>query len=344
MERAVSGLPFDDIRRLVRDLAGPDAAAEAAARSRDAVLTKPAGSLGRLEEVAIWCAAWQGRTPPKVVRPLVAIFAANHGIAARGVSAYPQAVTRQMVKNFSAGGAAINQLCKAHDLGLKVFELALDQPTPDIVVQDAFDERSCAATIAYGMEAIAGGVDLLCLGEMGIANTSVAAAICFALYGGNASEWVGRGTGVDDRGLERKAEAVAAAVARIGGERDPLEILRRLGGREVAATLGAIVAARIEHVPVIVDGFVSTAAAAILHGMRADAIDHCLFAHRSAEAAHAAVLERLGKAPLLDLGMRLGEGTGAALAAGLVKAAIAVHSGMATFREAGVAERDEGLG
>src|SRR5688500_269003 len=285
MERAVSGLPFDDIRRLVRDLPGPDAAAEAAARSRDAALTKPAGSLGRLEEIAVWCAAWQGRTPPKVVRPLVAIFAANHGIAARGVSAYPQAVTQQMVKNFAAGGAAINQLCKAQDLGLKVFELALDQPTPDIVVQDAFDERSCAATIAYGMEAIAGGVDLLCLGEMGIANTSVAAAICFALYGGKASEWVGRGTGVDDRGLTRKADAVAAAVARIGGERDPLEILRRLGGREIAATLGAIVAARTEHVPVVVDGFVSTAAAAILHGMRPDAIDHCLFAHRSAEAA-----------------------------------------------------------
>ena len=340
MERAVSGLPFDDIRRLVRDLPGPDAAAEAAARSRDAVLTKPAGSLGRLEEIAVWCAAWQGRTPPKVVRPLVAIFAANHGIAARGVSAYPQAVTQQMVKNFAAGGAAINQLCRAHDLGLKVFELALDQPTPDIVVEDAFDERSCAATIAYGMEAIAGGVDLLCLGEMGIANTSVAAAICFALYGGNASEWVGRGTGVDDRGLTRKAEAVAAAVARIGGEPDPLEILRRLGGREIAATLGAILAARMEHVPVIVDGFVSTAAAAILHAMRADAIDHCLFAHRSAEAAHAAVLERLGRAPLLALGMRLGEGTGAALAAGLVKAALAVHSGMATFHEAGVAERD----
>jgi nicotinate-nucleotide--dimethylbenzimidazole phosphoribosyltransferase len=340
MERAVSGLPFDDIRRLVRDLPGPDAAAEAAARSRDAVLTKPAGSLGRLEEIAVWCAAWQGRTPPKVVRPLVAIFAANHGIAARGVSAYPQAVTRQMVKNFAAGGAAINQLCKAQDLGLKVFELALDQPTPDIVVEDAFDERSCAATIAYGMEAIAGGVDLLCLGEMGIANTSVAAAICCALHGGNASEWVGRGTGVDDRGLTRKAEAVAAAVTRIGGERDPLEILRRLGGREIAATLGAILAARMEHVPVIVDGFVSTAAAAILHGMRADAIDHCLFAHRSAEAAHAGVLDRLGKVPLLDLGMRLGEGTGAALAAGLVKAAIAVHSGMATFQEAGVAERN----
>jgi nicotinate-nucleotide--dimethylbenzimidazole phosphoribosyltransferase len=242
-----------------------------------------------------------------------------------------------MVANFSAGGAAINQICKAYGLGLKVFELALDRPTPDIAVEDAFDEKSCAATIAYGMEAVAGGVDLLCLGEMGIANTTVAAAIFHALYGGAAEDWVGRGTGVDEDGLRRKAEAVAAAVARIGSGRDPLEVLRRLGGREIAAMVGAILAARMQRIPVIVDGFVTTAAAALLHAARSDAIDHCLFAHRSAEAAHGRVLERLGKVPLLDLGMRLGEGTGAALAAGIVKAALAMHNGMATFKEAGVA-------
>jgi nicotinate-nucleotide--dimethylbenzimidazole phosphoribosyltransferase len=189
------------------------------------------------------------------------------------------------------------------------------------------------------MAAVAGGVDLLCLGEMGIANTTVAAAIYHALYGGDAAAWVGRGTGIDDGGLKRKAEAVAAAVARIGRHRDPLEVLRRLGGREVAAMVGAIIAARSERVPVIVDGFVTTAAAAVLHAMKPGAVDHCLFAHRSAEAAHGAVLLRLGKTPLLDLGMRLGEGTGAALAAGIVKAAVAVHSGMATFAEAGVAGR-----
>lgn len=340
MPQAVTGLPFDDIRRLLDALPGPDGAAAAAVRARDAVLTKPAGSLGRLEEIAEWCAAWQGRALPAVTRPLVAIFATNHGIAARGVSAYPPAVTRQMVANFAAGGAAINQICKAHNLGLKVFELALDQPTPDIVAEDAFDERACAATIAYGMEAVAGGVDLLCIGEMGIANTTVAAALYHALYGGEATNWVGRGTGVDEAGLRRKAEAVAAAVARIGDGRDPLELLRRLGGREIAAMLGALLAARMERVPVIVDGFVATAAAALLHALRPDAIDHCLFAHRSAEAAHAAVLDRLGKAPLLDLRMRLGEGTGAALAAGIVKAAVAVHAGMSTFELAGVAGRE----
>jgi nicotinate-nucleotide--dimethylbenzimidazole phosphoribosyltransferase len=336
-EETMTTRPFDDIRRLVDKMPGADEAAAAAVRARDATLTKPRGSLGRLEEIAVWAAAWQGNAGPVVNRPLVAVFAANHGIAGRGVSAYPQAVTAQMVANFSAGGAAINQLCRAYDLGLKVFELALEQPTPDIVVADAFDEKSCAATIAYGMEAIAGGVDLLCLGEMGIANTTVAAAVFYALHGDDAADWVGRGTGVDDAGLKRKANAVAAAVTRIGGTRDPLEILRRVGGREIAAMVGAILAARSERVPVIVDGFVTTAAAAIVQAMRADGIDHCLFAHRSAEAAHGRALERLGKTPLLDLGMRLGEGTGAALAAGIVKAALAAHGGMATFAEAGVA-------
>ncbi|MGH6926306.1 MAG: nicotinate-nucleotide--dimethylbenzimidazole phosphoribosyltransferase [Propylenella sp.] len=340
MRRAETGLPFDDIRRLVDDLPGPDEAARAAVKARDATLTKPAGSLGRLEEIAAWMAAWQGKAKPAVTRPLVAVFAANHGIAARGVSAYPQAVTRQMVANFSAGGAAINQICNSYGLGLKVFELALDQPTPDIVVEDAFDEKSCAATIAYGMEAVAGGADLLCLGEMGIANTTVAAAVFHALYGGAASDWVGRGTGVDDVGLTRKADAVAAAIARIGSGREPLEVLRRVGGREIAAMVGAILAARMERVPVIVDGFVTTAAAALVQAMRPDAIDHCLFGHCSAEAAHAAVLRRMGKEPLLSLDMRLGEGTGAALAAGIVKAAVATHAGMATFAEAGVAGKD----
>jgi nicotinate-nucleotide--dimethylbenzimidazole phosphoribosyltransferase len=339
MDRAASALPFDDIRRLVDNLPGPDAEAAAAVRARDAVLTKPPGSLGRLEEIAEWVATWQGRSRPAVTRPLVAVFAANHGVTARGVSAYPAAVTRQMVANFAAGGAAINQLCIAQDLGLKVFELALDQPTPDITGADAFDEKACAATIAYGMEAIVGGIDLLCLGEMGIGNTTVAAAIFHALYGGEAADWVGRGTGVDDAGLGRKAEAVHAAVARLGSVRDPLEVLRRIGGREIAAMLGAILAARMERVPVIVDGFVTTAAAALLHAMKPQAIDHCLFAHRSAEAAHGAVLQRLGKPPLLDLGLRLGEGTGAALAAGLVKAALALHAGMATFDQAGVSDK-----
>ncbi|SEQ86258.1 nicotinate-nucleotide-dimethylbenzimidazole phosphoribosyltransferase [Faunimonas pinastri] len=339
MAFSASGLPFDDIRNLFDEMPGPDEHAAEDIREREAQLTKPAGSLGQLESLAEWMGTWQGRSRPTVTRPLIAVFAASHGIAARGVSAFPPEVTHQMVQNFASGGAAVNQLCTTYELGLKVFELALDYPTGDIVETDAMDEKGCAATIAYGMEAISGGIDLVGLGEMGIGNTAVAAAIFHALYGGEAADWVGRGTGVDDAGLTRKAEAVAAAVGRIGSTRDPLEILRRLGGREIAAMVGTIIAGRMERVPVIVDGFVTTAAAAIVHAMRPDAIDHCLFAHCSAEAAHGAVLQRLGRKPLLDLGLRLGEGTGAAIAASIVRAAVATHAGMATFGDAGVAEK-----
>ena len=335
-----SGLPFDDIRALVRAMPGPDSEAAAAVRARDATLTKPAGSLGRLEEIAEWLAAWQGRAPPSVNRPLVAVFAGNHGVAAQGVSAYPAAVTRQMVENFAAGGAAINQICRVHDLGLKVFDLALDLPTGDITVEPALDEKTCAGTMAYGMEAIADGVDLLAIGEMGIANTTVAAAIYCGLFGGEAGDWVGPGTGVDDAGLKRKRDAVAAAIAHHADNLgDPLEVLRRLGGREIAAMAGAILAARLSHVPVIVDGYVASAAAAVLFAMDRTALDHCLFGHVSAEPAHRRALQRMGKRPLLDLDMRLGEGTGAALAAGIVKAAAEVHRGMATFESAGVSNR-----
>lgn len=335
--------PFEDIRRLVQTAPGPDLDAVEAVRSRDRVLTKPAGALGRLEEIVEWLAAWQRRPTPKVDLPRVAVFAANHGVAARGISAYPAEVTRQMVANFTAGGAAINQMCAALDISLRVFELALDHPTPDIVVEDAFDEKSCAATIAYGMESIDGDVDLLCIGEMGIGNTTIAAAIAHALFGGEAADWIGPGTGVDRTGLAAKEAAVAQAVARIkaDGTSDPLEILRRVGGREIAAMAGAIFAGRHHQVPVVVDGFVATSAACIVGAMGEGAIDHCVFAHQSAEPAHAAMLARLGRKPLLDLGMRLGEGTGAALAAGIVRVAAATHAGMATFDEAGVSEKSE---
>jgi nicotinate-nucleotide--dimethylbenzimidazole phosphoribosyltransferase len=335
-----SGLPFDDIRALVAKMPGPDSGAVAAVRARDATLTKPAGALGRLEEIVEWLAAWQGKAPPTVNRPLVAVFAGNHGVTARGVSAFPAAVTQQMVENFAAGGAAINQICLANNLGLKVYDLALDVPTGDITVEAALDEAACAATMAFGMEAIAGGIDLLCIGEMGIGNTTVAAAILAALFGGDAGEWVGPGTGVDAEGIARKQAAVIAALATHAGHlSDPLDVLRRVGGRELAAMAGAVLAARMNHVPVIVDGYVATAAAAVLYAMDKRALDHCLFGHVSAEPAHKKALARMGKRPLLNLGMRLGEGTGAALAAGIVKAAVQTHTGMATFAQAGVATK-----
>ncbi|MGE0005280.1 MAG: nicotinate-nucleotide--dimethylbenzimidazole phosphoribosyltransferase [Parvibaculaceae bacterium] len=335
-----TGLPFDDFRRLLADMPPPDEEAAAAVRARDGRLTKPPGSLGRLEHIAEWLARWQGRHAPRVERPVVAVFAGNHGVVNQGVAAYPQAVTRQMVANFQAGGAAVNQICKSFDLGLKVFELALETPTGDITEAAAMEEAECAATMAYGMEAVAGGADLLCVGEMGIGNTTIAAAICHALYGGDPAQWVGPGTGVDGEGLRRKVDAVRRAVAFHKGHLgDPLEVLRRLGGRELAAMAGAILAARHARVPVLIDGYVASAAAAILHAAAPRALDHCLAAHRSAEPAHRRLLERLGQEPLLDLGMRLGEASGAALAAAIVKAAADLHNGMATFESAGVSDK-----
>jgi nicotinate-nucleotide--dimethylbenzimidazole phosphoribosyltransferase len=338
---SASARPFDDIRALLAKMPKADEAAIAAAREREGQLTKPAGSLGRLEEISAFMAGWQGSARPHVDRPLVAVFAGNHGVVAQGVSPFPQSVTQAMVANFTAGGAAINQICKAFDISLKVYELALEKPTGDITQEPAMDERTCAATMAYGMEALAIEPDLLVLGEMGIGNTTAAAAIYHALYGGEAEQWVGRGTGLDDAGLKRKAEAVRAAVARHKPDlKDPLEILSRLGGREIAAMAGAILAARIRRTPVVLDGFVVASAAAVLHALDASALDHCLAGHVSAERAHGEALKRLGKIPLLDLGMRLGEGSGAALAVAVVKAAVACHNGMATFAEAGVAGKE----
>jgi nicotinate-nucleotide--dimethylbenzimidazole phosphoribosyltransferase len=336
MTIATTANPLEDIRALLEKMPGPDLDALEAVRERDRQLTKPPGSLGRLEEIVEWLAMWGSNVPPQIKRPVVAVFAGNHGVVAQGVTAYPAEVTAQMVANFRAGGAAVNQICKTYGLGLKVFELALEKPTRDITRDAAMAEQDCASTIAYGMEAIE-NCDLLCVGEMGIGNTTIAAAIAHALYGGKPEDWVGPGTGVDAEGMKRKADAVRHAVELHRPHlSDPLDVLRRLGGRELAAMAGAILAARIERVPVLIDGYVATAAAAILHALRADALDHCLAAHCSAEPAHRALLTRIGKEPLLDLGMRLGEASGAALAAGMVKAAVALHNDMATFESAAV--------
>jgi nicotinate-nucleotide--dimethylbenzimidazole phosphoribosyltransferase len=204
------------------------------------------------------------------------------------------------------------------------------------------NEAECAATIAYGMEAISGSTDLLCLGEMGIGNTTIAAAICHGLYGGQPEDWTGPGTGVDAAGMKRKIAAVKSAVhLHRDFLDDPLEVLRRLGGRELAAIAGAILAARHARVPVVLDGYVVTAAAAILHASNPQGLAHCIAGHCSAEPAHRRLLEKIGMRPLLDLGMRLGEGSGAALAAGLIKAAVQTHAGMATFADAGVSGKGE---
>ena len=331
---------FADIVELLTAVPDGDEAAVAAVRARDAELTKPAGSLGRLEELVEFLARWQHRSVPRLENPMVTIFAGNHGVAEHGVSAFPPEVTAEMVANFTNGGAAVSQICGLHEINLRVFELALELPTGDITKEAALDDQMCAATIAYGMEAVAGKPDLMGLGEMGIGNTTVAAAIFAALYGGNGADWAGRGTGVDDAGLARKVSAVDSALAFHKDSLDhPLAILARLGGREVAAMLGALIAARHQKVPVVIDGYVATAAAAIAHAVNPASIDHCLFAHVAAEGAHARVLELIGKEPLLDLGMRLGEGTGAALGVVLAKTALHLHANMATFDSASVSRR-----
>ena len=328
---------LDEMRALLAHLPGPDRESEAAAALRQAQLTKPAGSLGRLEQLAIWLATWQARHPPRLDHPRTIVFAGNHGVAARGVSAYPASVTAQMVQNFVAGGAAVNQLCRVVDADLRVYEMNLEAPTGDIVERPAMSEEECAKAMAYGMMAVEPGIDALAVGEMGIGNTTVAAALCAGLFGGSAELWTGPGTGVAGVALEHKRQAVAAAAAlHRPAARDPFDLLRRLGGLELAAIAGAVMAARLGRVPVVLDGFTSTAAAAVLFAADPQALDHCVVAHVSAEPGHRVLLERLGQRPLLDLGMRLGEASGATLALALLKAAAACHNGMATFTEAGV--------
>ena len=328
---------LDEIRALMAHLPGPDLSAGTAAAVRERQLTKPAGALGRLEELAAWLATWQGRHPPRLDHPRTVVFAGNHGVAARGVSAYPASVTAQMVQNFIAGGAAVNQLCKTVDADLRVYEMNLDEPTADIVEAPAMSEAECAGAIAYGMMAVEPGLDAIAVGEMGIANTTVAAALAMALFGGEAEEWTGPGTGVAGAALAAKRAAVAAAVSRHRPQaHDAFELLRRLGGREFAAIVGTVLAARMGRVPVVLDGFAATAAAAVLHAADTRALDHCLAAHLSAEPGHRLLLGRIGKPALLEFGMRLGEASGATLALAVLKAAVACHAGMATFAEAGV--------
>ncbi|MBT7758976.1 MAG: nicotinate-nucleotide--dimethylbenzimidazole phosphoribosyltransferase, partial [Rhodospirillaceae bacterium] len=226
----------DDLRRLLTDLPQADSNAQAAAKARNDMLTKPQGALGKLEDLALWLAAWQGREVPKLDKVQMLVFAGNHGVVEQGVSAFPAAVTAQMVSNFASGGAAINQLCAVAGAELQVLDLDLDNPTADFTQGPALDWPEFLDALRQGMAQVDGDADLVCIGEMGIGNTSVAAALAHALYGGEARDWTGRGTGVDDAGLARKAQAVAQGRARHADALgDPLEIARCLGGRELAA-------------------------------------------------------------------------------------------------------------
>jgi nicotinate-nucleotide--dimethylbenzimidazole phosphoribosyltransferase len=330
---------LDQFRTIVQAMPVADSDAAAAARDRNGQLTKPPGALGRLEDLAIWYGSWRGSPRPVMERPQVIVFAANHGVTARGVSAFPAEVTAQMVGNFQAGGAAINQLAKLFGAQMDVHALQLDQPTADFTTAPAMTEAEVLDALGAGWDAVNSTCDLLVVGEMGIGNTTSAAALAAALFGGAARDWTGRGTGVDDAGLALKTQVVVEGLARHADViHDPLKALRCLGGRELAAMTGAIACAREMRIPVILDGFICTAAAAVLERCAPGALDHTVAGHVSAEGAHRALLGHLGKAPLLDLGLRLGEGSGAALAIGVLKGALACHSGMSTFAEAGVSD------
>jgi nicotinate-nucleotide--dimethylbenzimidazole phosphoribosyltransferase len=332
---------FAEMRRIVSEFPGPDLSAAAKTSAREAVLTKPAGALARLEEVTLWLASWQAKHPPSVEHPRVAVFAGNHGVAALGVSAFPADVTKQMVLNFTSGGAAVNQLAKNADADLRVYEMALDNPTQDFTQAPALSEAQAAGAMAYGMMCVEPGIDLLALGEMGIANTTSASAMAAALFGGRGADWAGPGTGVHGPQLNRKAEVIDLGLQRHKSTfHDPLQILQCLGGHELAAITGAVMAARMARVPVLLDGFATTVAASILLKLDPHALDHCLVAHCSAEPGHRRLLDHIGKKPLLEFGMRLGEASGAALAIPLVRAAALCHSGMASFAEAGVSGKE----
>ena len=324
-------------RDILAGFSGPDTPAIAGAKDRNAQLTKPPGALGRLEDLAIWYAGWRADARPMLEHPQVIVFAGNHGVTARGVSAFPAEVTVQMVANFTHGGAAINQLAKAAGASMDVHGLELERPTADFSQGPAMDEAEFVAALNIGWNAVDVTADLLVVGEMGIGNTTSAAAISCALFGGQPGDWTGRGTGVDDAGLALKTQVVADGLV-ANPDRDPLAVLRCLGGRELVAMAGAIARARDLRIPVILDGFICTAAAATLEAAQAGALDHTVAGHVSAEGAHGALLGKLGKEPLLALGMRLGEGSGGALAIGILKGAIACHSGMSTFAEAGVSD------
>lgn len=339
------GIEFKSIKAIrgaLRGTPGPSTRAQGETTAREAALTKPPGSLGRLEEISVWLAAWQDRAPPKIENPQIVVFAGNHGIAARGVSAYPAEVTSQMVANFETGGAAVNQLSKTAGATFRIIPIRLSEPTADFSDAPAMDEAAFIEAFNIGGNAIDTDCDLLCVGEMGIANTTSAAAVCHALFGGDAADWVGPGTGVTGDTIILKTDVVRDAVQfHLSETSDPLDVLRRLGGRELVAMAGAIVRARHSKIPVLIDGYVAGAAAAALEQAHLGSLDHALCAHVSAEPGHRRLLAKLGKSALLDLGMRLGEASGAALAINLIRAAADCHAGMATFADAGVTNKDD---
>ncbi|MBJ7464391.1 MAG: nicotinate-nucleotide--dimethylbenzimidazole phosphoribosyltransferase [Mycolicibacterium sp.] len=335
---------------------GPDPEAERAARSRQQTLTKPPGSLGRLEELSVWVAACQGVCPPRQFgRARVVVFAGDHGVTASGVSAFPSEVTAQMVANFGAGGAAINVLADLAGAGVRVADIAVDAESADtgigahkvrrssgnIAVEDALSAQEALAAVQAGRaiadEEVDGGADLLIAGDMGIGNTTPATTLIAALTGSEPVAVVGRGTGIDDEGWARKASAIRDALYRARSVvADPVGLLRVCGGADLAAMAGFLAQAAVRRTPVLLDGVVVTAAALVADQLAPGARAWWRAGHRSTEPAHTLALQHLDLEPILDLGMHLGEGSGAAVALPVLRAAVATLASMATFDAAGI--------
>ena len=325
---------------LIKSPPNKDESTSKLAAEKNASLTKPPGALGRLEELAIWYCAWRHNPNANILSPQVIVFAGNHGVASLGVSAFPQEVTEQMVLNFEHKGAAINQLCQVAGAKLNVHSLELEKPTKDFTKEPALSSKEFEESLLVGWSAVKQETDLLVVGEMGIGNTTSAAVLACALFGRTAREWVGRGTGVTDEGLALKIKVVEQGLERIKEESlDPFELLRQLGGREMVAMVGAIARARALKIPVILDGFICCASAAVLEKTKNGLLDHCVAGHLSSEGAHISILELLNKKPIIDLNLRLGEASGGALAINIMKSALACHNGMASFEEASVSTK-----
>lgn len=321
----------------IGDLPAPDSRAAAAVRERAAEILRPSGALARLDEVAVWLAGWQRTARPNVEAPAAVIFVADHGVAAEGVSAYPAEVTGEMLRALREGVATASVMARNTHVELSVVDVGVGRPSGNLLREAALSAASFRECFEAGRRAVAAlDTDLLVLGEMGIGNTTAAAAVCAALFGGLAEEWTGRGTGLDDAAFAHKVEVVEGARRRIGEDAQPLEVLRQLGGADLVALAGATAEARLRSIPVLLDGFVATAACAPLEFARAGALDHCLAAHCSSEPGHRLLLEKLGKEPLLDLGLRLGEGSGALAALPLVRLAAACVTEVSTFAEWGL--------
>lgn len=328
----------DGLSPLLSRFPPPDEAAMAAVQKRAAQVLRPAGALARLDDIAVWLAGWQRTATPRVEIPAALVFVADHGVAAEGVSAYPAEVTRAMLKALRTGMATASVMARTLGARLSVVDVGVGRPSGNLRNEPALSEARFWECFEAGRQAVAElETDLLVLGEMGIANTTAASAVCTALYGGPAEEWTGRGTGIDDATFARKVDVVEAARRRIGDAPAPFEVLRQVAGPELVAICGATVEARLRSVPVVLDGFVVTAAVAPLEVARSGALDHCVAGHCSGEPGHRLALDKLGKTPILDLALRLGEGSGALAAVPLVKLAAASVTEVATFDEWGLA-------